>query len=146
MADATASMQALPRSVLAVLTTRQLMVAYGFDLHAATIQKLRHDLLGGGAVARRQNGANAERRDLKRGPRDNRVPATEMALTLERIARINSKTEPVLGAGEQLSERDAVILTVRELKAFDPTIIHRNIKRALPKTEIRSQTSEAGQR
>lgn len=54
-----------------------------------------------------------------------------MRETLEDLARIFSKTEPVLGVNEKLSERDAVVMGIRRLRAYDPAIIDRNIRRRI---------------
>ena len=54
-------------------------------------------------------------------------------VVLERIARITTKTYAHLGDGEQIGSEEASLLVYNELKTFDPAIITRNEKRALPK-------------
>jgi hypothetical protein len=52
---------------------------------------------------------------------------------LERIARVITKSYAHLGDGERVGSEDALQMIYRELKQYDPGIISRNERRALPK-------------
>lgn len=122
----------LPIELARELSSVQLIRAYEIKLSRATVDPIKDQILES---------------------RKNEHPATAKEMltaqvTLERLARIHSKTEPVLGNEEKLSERDCVIMSLREMRAYDPAIIERNIRRALPKQTItadfESRSAESG--
>lgn len=110
----------LPIELARELSTRQLLRAYSIKLSHAAISPIRTQIL-------------EARRDEQ--PTRAREVVTAQR-TLEHIARIASKTEPVLGADEKLAEHDAVVMIVRELRSYDEAIVNRNIRRVLPKQTV----------
>lgn len=116
-AKAIAGFHARGRNALRKLGPWPLRDSLDLRLGISTIAKLRYEFLKGG----------------------DEMPKTEetsAVMTLERIARIASKTEPVRGQDEKLSEYDALVMILRELRDFDPTILDRNMRRVLPKQVV----------
>jgi hypothetical protein len=116
-----AVMNSLPDSLLRILTVQQLCVAFQFDLSADTVAIARREYLKGEKMAGKQKG--------------DAIPdqAVDAQVVLERIARITTKTYAHLGDSEQIGSEEASVLVYKELKTYDPAIITRNEKRALPK-------------
>lgn len=115
--------KSLPIELARELTASQLIRAYAIKLARTTVDPMKDRIL-------------ASRKDEESMPGTTPRKQRNAAATLERIARIASKTELVLGANEKLSELDAVVMVVRELRSYDAAIIDRNVRRVLPKQQV----------
>jgi hypothetical protein len=113
----------LPLGVVEVLTVHQLIRCFEIRLHPETVRHVKNEY----------QATQEEEMSKRKVAKSEDVDAQT---TLERLARIASKTEPVLGPDEKLSEHDAVVMIVRELRNYDEAIINRNIRRVLPKQTV----------
>lgn len=111
------TLRSLPFALVQNLTLRQLQVVFRFGLSIETIGKVKRQYEEGG--------------DMK--GQEVKVEEVGAQVALEKIARIASKTYPVVGDDESVSEADGLQMIVRELRAYDPKILVRNQKRTLPK-------------
>lgn len=120
-------LKSLPYWAVFALSTDALLTHLKLDLNKTTVyvavKKFRKSLEG--KMAGKQKGETT----------GDALPVEEVGaqLVLERIARIVTKTYAHAGDAEEVSSEDANLMTLRELKSYDPSLIARNEKRALPK-------------
>ena len=131
--------RSLPFGVVFVLLPIHFIRCFALDLDVATVKEAKREYL----IAGLRSGKSEEEEEMagrqKSEVRSQKSEDVDAQVTLEDLARIASKTEPVLGVNEKLSEHDAVVMMVRRLRRHDPGIIDRNIRRTLPKEKISAE-------
>ena len=119
------AMQSMPAAVLRLLTAEELITVFGIGLSIDRVTVLKREYLKREGMMKRGRGEDKQEVDQL-----NRIGHQ---LTLERIANVISKSYVHLGDDEKVASEDALTLIKRELTRFDPAIVTRNEKRALPR-------------
>ncbi len=108
------------------LTVPEIRRLCGVSLSRQVVTTIKHQYLQAreGKVMSGKAGKNGE----------GKVEQIGQQMVLERIANVISKSYVHLGDNEKVASEDALTMIKRHLLAYDPSIITRNEKRALPKT------------
>ena len=104
-------------------------------MQAKEIKRELNSPLGCGTIRKIRNQIYKAREGMMaRKTKEGKVEQIGQAIVLERIANVISKSYVHLGDNEKVASEDALTMIKRHLQAYDPSIIKRNEKRALPKT------------
>jgi hypothetical protein len=113
-------LRSLPQELIPVISTAQVIRAFKVEIRPATANRMKRDY-------------EREVMDMAGKGDDKKVEAIGAQIVVERLATIASKTYAHLGDGEKIAEGEALQMICRELRRYDPSILDRTVKRALPK-------------
>ena len=121
VARLTALLNEMPYRAVRSVGVKQLIEGFNVKLSRQTVTAIRREV----RTAMEEEMAQRE------------VPVEKIGnqIVLERIAAIVTKSYPHLGDNEKISTEDALQAIYRELKFYDPSLLTRNEKRALPKSK-----------
>ena len=115
-----AMLRTVDPNALSFLTVSEIKRRYRSRLGTGTIKKIKKVFI--------------ECREGAMGKPAGKLDQIGHQMVLERIANVISKSYVHLGDAEKVASEDALTMIKRELQHFDPSIIKRNERRALPKT------------
>ena len=119
------TLDAMPPAFVRVLNVRKLYDSLDLGISYITMVEIVH-VYRNGLQEKQMAGKSTE------GTGEG-ATSTSNQLVLERIARIATKTYAYKGDDEEIGTEDGMLMIVRELKTYDPSLLTRNEKRRLPK-------------
>ena len=133
----------VPAEILSLLSVKLIRQLYHIRLSHGTVWQLKQTIIDSREGITMEGSTRTSKLKAKLNPatasgkqiRPKKISPEEVdaQVVLERLARIVTKTYPHLGDDELVASEDALRMIYRELGHFDPAILKRNEKRALPK-------------